>query len=229
MHKKIGNLLVFVFTIITILHVQASKEEKLESSDMTLPDALVWVSASNPSVTNVSITFPKVIPTQTAETLLAELLKETGWAAVNIQIISDEPSADNPNPMTSIEFASQQLIFTEDGGFLLEPFIKAFRSFKKLQILIITSPDFEYEGVGNFENKYINMVMKSSQGSYNFFIDIINPNFTDLGFPKIEQLDKNADNKTTTAYSLILLISVIIAILVFILTKKYIKQTHKHK
>lgn len=231
MRKKWRNRS-FYLLIMLILCVSASIADETKSvQQMKVPDALIWISATSQAGTSVSITFANVISEERAQQYLANLLKETGWSAQNIVITSDKASNENKNPMTSIEFQAPQFVITPDGNFILEPFIKAFRDLKNIQILIMTYPNFQYKGFRNFENKYVKISLTESTNSYNFSIDIKNPNFTNLGLPSIsDQTSSQKGDYGIAAWQILVIIIIAIAVAVgaYIITKKFTK-TNSYK
>ncbi|MHB1458293.1 MAG: hypothetical protein ACYC0V_15390 [Armatimonadota bacterium] len=220
---SIVMLILFMVSLTTAFH------ESKNPPSLTMPDALIWISSTNPTSTYVSVTFPKVIAQTQAQTILANILKETGWTAYNIAINSDKPTDNSGNPMTSIEFMLNQSAVYQDGSLPIEPLLKALKEMKSIQILVMTSPGFAYNGVKSFENRYIKLNLMMGQNTYNFNINVKDSNFRDPGFPKTITDTENQQvirpDRGWGSIALIFILAIVIATAVFLLMK--MQQTKK--
>lgn len=226
--SRIPGLIFCLLLIISATPLHAAQNADAPD-EMKIPDALVWISATDPSVTYISITFPRIIQKARADSYLASILKYTGWSASGIKITSDSASGNGGNPMTAIEFASPQLAAAQDGTLPIEPFIKALRDLKSIQMLVMTYPGFRYAGVGSFENRYVKISLAAGQNSLNFSIDVKDPRFTDLGLPKPNQ-EGVAATPTRPAPGIAILIVVLaiaVSIAVYFGTKNYMNRNRR--
>lgn len=219
-------LVLLLVLIVLTLPIYAAPETG-KAPQLSMPDALVWISSPNTAATYISVTFPKAISDTQAQMLLANILKETGWTANNINITTDKPSESNGNPMTSIEFMPIQSAIYPDGTLPVEPLVKALKEMKSIQILVMTPPGFKYAGVNNFENRYIKLTLTTGQNTYNFNINVKDSNFQDPGFPKTNVTTPTEPTKSGVGWgiiTLIIIIALLVAAMVFYKMNKQIKK-----
>lgn len=148
-----------------------------------MPDVLIWIDARAADTHWISITYPKVVEKAQAEKHLLELLKETGWNAANTNITNTSIMASGENPMTSVEFTAPNAVNAPSGVLPIEPIVKAFRDLKIIEIQYLAPPGFQFQGLEDYENKYVSIAFARGAGTFKYSIRVKDPNFDTLGLP----------------------------------------------
>lgn len=196
-------LLTLLFLSITIGTVYADPKPQ---SNAYMPDVLIWIDARNQNGHWVSITYPVVVKREKAEKHLTQLLNETGWSVLNLKISSDSVLESGENPMTSVEFQTPAAIDLSSGNLPVEPIIKALKDLKKIEIHYLTQPGFQFQGLENYENKYVKIAFGRGERSYRYSIDVKNSKFDTLNLP-IPNTQKQAAKKNYSNLIVFILVS----------------------
>lgn len=213
--------LVLIIPIVFRLSLVAIAAPKASPPSQQMPDVLILIVASNPQITSVSIIYPKLIPKNVAEANLSTMLRETGWNASNLNISDGSAANSGELPMTSIDFRTSFTLDMESGYLPIEPIIKAFRNVKQMEIQYILPQTFYFHGVGDFQNRYVQIKLISGNNAYRYAVHIKDPSFTTLGLPKPQvqsTAPKAVDRTQLTIKILIVALALMAAAIVFMVS-----------
>jgi len=198
-----------------------------------VPDVLVWIDATRQAGTWVSVTYPKVVQRAQAEDHLRRLLAETGWTASNVRISEGSVTVQGENPMTSAEFmVPQQSLALESGVLPVEPFIEALRDLKNIELLYIVPQGFAFQGLADFENKYVKITLKRGSNSYRYAIIVKRSDFRELGLPRPgiqAQPPADAEEKggmNAALVGLVVALALATGALAYLITRKFTSRQH---
>lgn len=213
--------LVLIIPIVLMLSLVAVATPKASPPSQQMPDVLIWVDARNPQATSVAIVYPKLIPKNVAEASVSTMLRETGWNASNLSISDGGTANSGELPMTSIEFRTSSTLDMESGYLPIEPIIKAFRNVKQMEIQYILPQTFYFRGVGDFQNRYVQIKLISGNNAYRYAVHIKDPSFTTLGLPKPQvqsTAPKTVDRTQLTIKILIVALALMAAAIAFMVS-----------
>lgn len=221
-----GLLLTVLLSISLLMSTSlvAVSQDEIEP-ESSLPDVLVWVDARNPAGHFVSITFSKLIDQTEAETLLANLLADTGWVATSINISDASLEESGEFPMTSIDFSTPQAVNLSSGELPIEPYVKVLRNTARVQLIYMVPEGFPFQGVRDFENQYVKIVFASSLNTYRYDIVVKDADFETLGLPTAGQAApaENTGRNRVVVWSVIVL-ALLAAVLGYVITSRYTRR-----
>ena len=87
------------------------------------------------------------------------------------------------SPMTSVTFAAQGPVHKEQKGFWLEPFVVAFRPYKKLTVSYMVPKTFAFAGLHDYKDSHVHIALDKRGSVYTYIVSIDNPNFSRLNLP----------------------------------------------
>ena len=193
-----------------------------------MPDVLMWIDVRNPDAHWVSITYPKVVTRDVAESYLGKLLTETGWSATNVSITEGSVVESGENPMTAVEFMTPAAVRPYSGLLPIEPIVKAFRDLKNIEIQYLVPPTFYFQGLGDYENEYVKIVLNHGNNAYRYTIRVKNSKFDTLGLPSPNVGEPFAENSGRwgrisglVVRGLIVMLALMVATLAYIITSRF--------
>lgn len=211
--KMIVKLLPLVLAILLTLPAEAKTTPKLSE-----PDVLVFIQLTGTNMDFVSFTYPKVVSKTQAMTHLNRVTAETGWQALDLRITNNSLLKSGSNPMTSVEFVTPQAVKLELGGLPVEPFVKAFKDLNHIELVYATPPNFIFQGLRQFENKYVKIVLQRGTNTYRYLITIKDSNFETLGLPFLQpetpsapKTERPVEHKSRTFAVILIIILALVA------------------
>jgi hypothetical protein len=225
-HRKLWASALMI-AILLMLSLSLVAAPKTNPPAPRMPDVLIWIDARNPQANWVAITYPKVISRTAAETSIATLLRETGWAARNIDISDGSVETSGENPMTAIQFVTTATVQPANGYLPIEPIIRAFRTEKRVDIQYMPPPGFLFRGIKDFSNQYVQIKLISGNNAYRYSVQIKDPSFTTLNLPKpgapasATKLDPRSQ---WTIRFLIIVLASIAAVIAFMISVRFVNS-----
>lgn len=218
----VGLLLI---AIVLLLSLPAFSAPKTTSPSAQMPDVLIWIDARNPTANWIAIIYPKLVSKSAAQASVATLLKETGWTTDDVKITNDSIVKSGANPMTAVEFMTRPTVKLDSGYLPIEPIIKAFRQAKLMEIQYMLPQTFQFRGIGDFSNQYVQIKLISGNNAYRYSVHINNPNFTTLNLPKPQSpvipVAKQARHSGWIVTALIATLALMAAIIAFMLSVRF--------
>lgn len=143
-------------------------------------DAMILVQPMGSRVI-VAIVFPKLVSHKLLEARIRKLAQSTGWSVENIQI-QDEAvrlggklsGYGKPIKETGATVFLQNAPQARDGGFLLQPYLNAFADLDRIEILYMTPPYSDFQGLRSFESPALSVRLIRAGGPYHYIAEIRN-------------------------------------------------------
>ncbi|MCE5198212.1 MAG: hypothetical protein ABFD54_07710 [Armatimonadota bacterium] len=176
---------VFLLSLLFVLIVGGKCAWAVDSPSAS-PDVLVLVLNGMGAYDQVSINYTGEIPDKQVKADLAEWVRLSGLPVHGGEIASDT-NGPGAKPTTSVSFQTTNVVNAANGTLSLDPFVTALRRFKNIQVNFLVASQFQFKGIGNFENDYVDVKLNQSGNSYQYKIKIKNSDFKRAGLPlKIE-------------------------------------------
>ncbi len=225
---KICRQIIAKTSVILISFILASQLQAKTTLKLIEPDVLVFIQLTGTNMDFVSFTYPKVVSQNQAMAHLSRVTSETGWQTLDLRITNNSLLKSGSNPMTSVEFTTPQVVRLDLGGFPIEPLIKAFKDLKHIEIVYVTPPNFTFQGLKNFENKYVKITLQRGTNTYRYQITIKDSDFETLGLPFL-QPEAPSTPKTEVATehksrALAVVLIIIIALIAGALTYYFVRR-----
>lgn len=152
------------------------------------PDVLLLAYSMRDGTTQVGLTYPSMVAHKQVLRDVASLMTYTGNHFKNVRI-TDAYAPVNASPhrarvkMTSVEFISDKSLDTSNHAFALESMVSALRPYQKLTLMFFTSPSFQFEGLRNYQNKYVTVRFEHRGLAFSYKIFIHDASFSKLNLP----------------------------------------------
>jgi hypothetical protein len=148
------------------------------------PDVLILVYQQPGRGDQVDITYAHTVPHAQAQKDLAALAATTGWP-IGVGKVTDAapPVQGKIGPMTSVTFAVPNVVQNETHTLPVEPFITAFRHYKRLNLIFSVGAGFQFQGQGSYADNNVRIILDQHGPAYIYQVQILNPNFEHLGLP----------------------------------------------
>lgn len=212
--SKIGN--VAAVMLLLLLPSIASSQETIQM----IPDVLILIEAKFDASNLVAVTYNKEVSKEAAEQDFQRLVQITGWQTSKPKITNESVMENGEKPMTAVEFTASQVADNATGYLPLAKVVTAYKTYENLDIIFLTSPDFLYMGVGDYEDEFVKIQLRVDSGTYRFSVNVKNSDFEELllAVPNAtEQKPENNDGREPKAL-IVIVLSVILAIAVAVLT-----------
>lgn len=148
------------------------------------PDVLILVYQQPGKNDKVDITYSHTLPHAQAQRDLAALASATRWPIGAGKVADGLPPVQNKiGPMTSSTFELPNLIRDDTHTLPVDPFITAFRAYKRLNLIFSVGPAFVFQGQGNYADNNVHYTLDQRGTMYTYQVQILNPNFEHLGLP----------------------------------------------
>jgi hypothetical protein len=142
----------------------------------------------------VAAVYPHVVPRAVAVARAQAVLTLSGWAggAVDYQnqtLVSIDPHrAGTPPRMSSATFSTPaDIVDWRTGGVLLEPFVRAYRDVRRLNVLfLVPYRGFIFHGPRRYSDANVDISLVVGPGAYTYVVRIKNNRFGALGLPVTE-------------------------------------------
>ena len=152
------------------------------------PDIVVIVYQRPGLGDQVNVTYARVVPPAQAQRDLQALAQTAGWTVQGSRITNDTPPVRGKvGAMTSASFVVAHAIDDTSHTFPLEALITAFRPYKRLALVFFVASGFQFQGLGQYADKNVQVAMEQHGSAYTYQIQILNPNFNKLDLPQPTQ------------------------------------------
>lgn len=150
------------------------------------PDVLVLVYPQPGQADIVDITYAHTVPHAQAQRDLAALAQATGWAIGPSRVTDGAAPVGQKTPMTSSVFTAPGVVQPETHALPVEPFVTAFRSYKRLALIFSVGPGFQFQGLRDYADNNVQVAMEQHATVFTYQIRVLNPQFTQLNLPRTE-------------------------------------------
>ena len=152
------------------------------------PDILVIVYQRPGLGDQVNVTYAHVVPPAQAQRDLQALAQAAGWTVAESKITNGVPPVQAKiGAMTSASFVVAHAIDDTSHTFPLEALVTAFRPYKRLALVFFVASGFQFQGLGQYADKNVQVAMEQHGSAYTYQIQILNPNFDKLNLPQTAQ------------------------------------------
>ncbi|MCE5314235.1 MAG: hypothetical protein ABFD49_11230 [Armatimonadota bacterium] len=148
-----------------------------------IPDVLVLVLSGIGSFDKVSINYASDVSDKDVDSDLKNLAQATRWQMRDAKQTTQTAAVPGAKPITSVSFDTPRVVSTTDGILPVEPFVDVFKRFKTIRINYLITMQFSFAGLKNFENDFVNVVLKQSGNSYEYTVSMKNNDFERAGLP----------------------------------------------
>ena len=149
-------------------------------TDFQQPDVLVLVMGMG-AFDQCAINYTTAVPLKTAQADLDAIAALGKWRVSDARSETKSSGGPNPKPTTSTTWRAEHVINYSDGTLALEPFVTALKRFKLIRVLYILPANFQFRGLREFSNDYVDIVFRPGENSYNVFVK--NNDFSKLDLP----------------------------------------------
>ena len=154
-------------------------------SPATAPDILVLVYQRPGLGDQVDITYSHVVPPAQAQHDVQALAQAAGWTVEQSKITNGLPPVQGRGgAMTSASFIVAHAIDDTSHTFPLEALITAFRSYKRLALVFFVASGFQFQGLGQYTDKNVQVAMEQHGSAYTYQIQVLNSSFDRLNLPQ---------------------------------------------
>lgn len=180
-----------ILLFVSAISLQAANEDQFER-----PDVLVLVLGGLGSNDLVSVQYTTVVPLNKAQADLDVMRAVGHWQVKDAK--GETKSSGGPKPVmsTSISFATPGIINHANGTLDLEPFITALKRFKYIEVDYLVPSAFQFHGLKDFEDRYVNIKMRPSTNSYRYRVVVKDSSFEKLNLPlRVSEARKPAEHQ----------------------------------
>ncbi len=175
------------------------------------PDVLVLVYQQPGQADLVDITYARTVPHAQAQRDLSALAQATGWAIGPSRVTDGSAPVQQKMPMTSSVFTFPGVVQPETHAFPIEPFVTAFRPYKRLALIFSVGPGFQFQGLRDYADNNVQIAMEQRGSVFTYQIKVLNPQFTHLDLPRTQSAAGAAVTATRRAAPWVLFLGVLAA------------------
>lgn len=187
------------------------------------PDVVVLVYRQPGQADLVDITYAHLVPHAQAQRDLDALAQASGWAVGPSRVtdgsapVPQKMPTDGSAPvprrmaMTSSVFTAPGVVQPETGALPVEPFVTAFRSYKRLALIFSVGPGFPFQGLRDYADKNVQVALEQRGTAYTYQIRILNPQFTRLNLPRTQPTAATAGAASRRASPWVLFLGILAA------------------
>ena len=139
-------------------------------------DVFLFIHPDSPSTAQVGLSYGKRVPHSQVQHEIEKLLSVTGWKLSGKPEITDASARPDKikqfPPVTGAKFALLQAPQFLDNAPLLAPYLQAFQAWDRLDIMFVTTDMVPYNGVTDFRNPAVDVLLEKSDGIYDFRVTI---------------------------------------------------------
>lgn len=150
------------------------------------PDVLVLVYQQPGRADLVDITYAHTVPHAQAQRDLGALAQATGWAIGPSRVTDGSAPVQQKMPMTSSVFTVPGVVQNETHALPVEPFVTAFRPYKRLALIFSVGPGFQFQGPHDYADNNVQIAMEQRGTVFTYQIRVLNPQFTQLNLPQTQ-------------------------------------------
>ena len=186
------------------------------------PDIVVIVYQRPGLGDQVNVTYARVIPPAQAQRDIQALGQAAGWTIRGSKITNDTPPVQGKiGAMTGASFVVAHAIDDTSHTFPLEALITAFRPYKRLTLVFFVASGFQFQGLGQYADKNVQVVMEQHGSAYTYQIQILNSTFDKLNLPLPAQSTERRGQRSP----LLLLLGILLAagaagVIVYVVTAR---------
>jgi len=148
------------------------------------PDVLVLVYQQPGKGDLVDITYARAIPHAQAQRDLAALAQASGWAIGPSRVTDGLAPVQQKMTMTSSSFTAPGVVQPETHALPVEPFITAFRPYKRLALIFSVGPAFRFQGLRDYADNNVQIALEQHGTVFTYQARILNPQFSQLNLPR---------------------------------------------
>jgi hypothetical protein len=144
-------------------------------------DALILVQPDGPGL-QVSVTYPSAVPHGVARDRFTKLAQGMGWTPKSVQV-KDEEIVSHPDygpqkvlgRQTGLSAFVPRGAYTRNGGFVLQPYIEAFRDLKRFEVFFFVPPVQGFQGLREFDSPAVYVKLIREGGPYRYYVEVRTP------------------------------------------------------
>lgn len=188
-HGRRGPLALFVFALaVVVTAVSYASTDPASRPEFRQPDVLVLVMGLG-AYDQCAINYTTVVPLKTAQADLDAIAALGKWRVSDARSETKSSGGPNPKPTTSITWRAERVIGYSDGTLPLEPFVTALKRFKLIRVLYILPASFQFRGLRQFSNDYVDILFSPNENCYNVVVK--NNHFSRLNLPLTQPQEPN--------------------------------------
>jgi len=161
------------------------------------PDVLVLVYQQPGSADLVDITYAHPVPHALVQRDLHALAQATGWAIGPSRVTDGSAPVQHKMPMTSSVFTAPGVVSNGTGILPVEPFVTAFRPYKRLALIFSVGPGFQFQGPRDFADNNVQIAMELRGTVFTYKVQVLNPQFTHLNLPRTQSSAATAPRRAS--------------------------------
>jgi hypothetical protein len=153
------------------------------------PDVLVLLYQRPGAGDQIDVTYKHTVPHAQALADLSALARATGWPIGSSRITDAAPPTQGKGGlMTSSVFVVPGAIRDDTHTFPVEAFATAFRSYRRIGLIFLVGPAFQFQGIGDYADNNLRISLDHRGSVFNYQIEILNPGFGALDLPRSQPL-----------------------------------------
>jgi len=153
------------------------------------PDVLVLIYQRPGLGDQIDVTYKHTVPHAQALADLSALASATGWPIGASRITDAAPPTQGRNGlMTSSVFTVPGAIRDDTHTFPVEAFVTAFRSYRRIGLIFIVGPGFQFQGIGDYADNNLRISLDQRGSVFNYQIEVLNSGFGQLDLPRSQPL-----------------------------------------
>jgi hypothetical protein len=140
-------------------------------------DAIILIAPSGNNTTLLSVIMDKVISHNQLQDRLQEILRQTGWRLLSMDIRDDvitSQSGYRPMKQTSASLILNDAILKKEGGYWLQPFVNAFADLNVFEVIYMDKEDASFQGLRDFTNPSLKIKLIQAGSPYRYKVYILN-------------------------------------------------------
>ena len=152
----------------------------------TRPQVLVLVLGGMGTNDLVSIQYTTVVPLNKAQSELDVMRSIGKWDVRDAKGETKSSGGPRPRQTTSISFSTKGVVNYTAGSLALEPFIVGLKNYKFIEVDYLIPSAFQFRGLKDFENRYVNIKMSPKTNAYRYRIVVKDSGFDRLDLPLVQ-------------------------------------------
>jgi hypothetical protein len=169
-----------------------------------MPDVLVLVLSGMGSVDRVSITYSSVVSEDAVKADIKALAKESAWLVGQERVTAK--TVGEGRKTTSGSFNTLSTINYKEGLLPIAPFINTLKRFRSIQLVYLVPQQFQFRGLKDFENEFVNLQLEQHGNSYQYRISIKDNRFERLVLPAHQPKPQPKEKRGLSSGSRVVLI-----------------------
>ena len=167
-----------LFSVVCLLASTAGRTQQAppNATSSSKTDVFLFIHPDSPSTAQVGLSYGRRVPHSQVQREIEKLLAASGWKLSGKPEITDASARPDKikqfPPVTGAKFALLQAPQFHDNAPLLEPYLRAFQAWARLDIMFVTSGMVPYNGVTDFRDPAVDVVLAQSEGIYDFRVTI---------------------------------------------------------